>query len=338
MSHKAVPAPAPGAGGWTSAEVEVLGRAVLRAPSVHNTQPWAVEPKHGSVLLRERADVALPQHDPGRRDLTMSCGTALANLELAVRVLGRRADVTILPDPARPDVVARVDAVARRAPSAEDLARFAAIAVRRSHRGRFGGLPVARRQVERVVRAAVTTGAEAVPLTDAGELAELFGHAARAIRDDGAYQRELALWTIRDEAGHRHGAGLGRTVVPPGELPWAGLVRRATEVPEPRMLRSRLAAETFLLFLTTDDSRADHVRAGYALERGWLEAVTIGLSAAVLTQPLHVPEVRSALCEDRGLAGFPQALMRLGRPAGNAPASLRRGVGEVLVGAGRSES
>ncbi|MEV6899968.1 nitroreductase [Amycolatopsis sp. NPDC051372] len=335
MSHEAVPAPAPGAGGWTSAEVEVLGRAVLRAPSVHNTQPWAVEPKAGAVLLRERTDVALPQHDPGRRDLAMSCGTALANLELAVRVLGRRADVEILPDPARPDVVARVDAATWCAPSAQDLARFAAIAARRSHRGRFGGPPVARRQVERVVRAAVTTGAEAVPLTDAGELAELFDHAARAARDDDAYQRELALWTIRDEVGRRHGAGLGRTVVPPGELPGAGLVRRATEVPEPRVLRSRPAAETFL---TADDSRADHVRAGYALERGWLEAVTLGLSAAVLTQPLHVPEVRSALCEDRGLAGFPQALMRLGRPAGSAPASVRRGVGEVLVGAGRSKS
>ncbi|MFI5615121.1 Acg family FMN-binding oxidoreductase [Amycolatopsis sp. NPDC051903] len=321
-----------GPGSWTGAEAEVLGRAVQRAPSVHNTQPWVVEPVDGAVLLRERRDVALPHHDPRRRDLAMSCGAALANLELAVRILGRRADATILPDPGRPDVVARIDATVPASPSEEDLRRYAAITARRSHRMQFTGLPAGRQQVARVARAAVATGAAAVLLPDAGELARLFDHAARAIRDDGAYQRELALWTIRDEPSHRHGSGLGRTVVPDGELPWAGLVRRGTAVPEPRVLRSRLKHETFLLFLTTDDARADHVHAGHALERCWLEAVSLKLSAAVLTQPLHVPEVRSALIEDRGLAGFPQALMRLGRTSRTAPPSVRRGLGEVLVG------
>ncbi|QYN18659.1 nitroreductase [Amycolatopsis sp. DSM 110486] len=338
MTSEADPAPGPRGGAWTGAEVEVLGRAVLRAPSVHNTQPWTVEPVGRAVVLRERTDVALPRHDPDRRDLVMSCGAALANLELAVRVLGRRADVTILPDTAHPEVVARIDATVPAQPSDADLRRFSATTTRRSQRARFTGTPVGRRLAEQVARAAVTTGAQAVPLPDAGELAALFDHAARAIRDDGAYQREIALWTIRDEASHRHGAGLGRTVVPGGEFPWAGLVRRTTDLPELPVLRSRLAGETFLLFLTTDDGRADHVHAGYALEQCWLEAIARGLAVAVLTQPLHVPEVRSALCEDRGLPGFPQALMRLGRTSRIAPPSVRRGLGEVLIGQRGSES
>lgn len=317
-------------GEWTLAEAEVLGRTVLRAPSVHNTQPWRLELTDGAALLLERTDLALPRHDPRRRDLAISCGTALANLELAVRVLGRRAEATVLPDPAHPEVVARVEAVEPLPPTDQELRRYGAIMARRSHRGAFTGLPVGAEEAERVVAAAATTGVEAIRLSGTERLAKFFEHAARVLQDDGAYQRELALWTIRDEAAHPHGAGIRFSALPPGELPWAGLVRRATVVPDSVLLRERLEAETLLLFTTADDARADHIRAGYALERCWLEGVTLGLAGAVLTQPLRVPEVRSALCEDYRLAGFPQALLRLGRSTRVARSSLRRGVAEVL--------
>lgn len=318
------------AGDWTPDEAEVLGRSVLRAPSVHNTQPWTVETEPGVVLLRERGDVALPHHDPLRRDLAMSCGTALANLELAVRILGRRAEVTVLPDPAQPEVVARIDAGTVLPPTDRELHRYGAIMVRRSHRAAFTGLPVTPEQLSRVTWAGLTTGVEAAVLREPEQLAKLLDHAARVLQDDSGYQRELSLWTIRDETTHRHGAGLRFSALPPGELPWAGLVRRATVVPEQHVLRERLAAETLLLFSTIDDARIDHIRAGYALERSWLEAVTVGLTGAVLTQPLHVPEVRSTLCEDYRLPGFPQAVLRLGRTSAVAPASLRRDVAEIL--------
>ena len=115
-------------------------------------------------------------------------------------------------------------------------------------------------------------------------------------------------------------------------MPWAGLVRRATEIPETAELERRLAAETLLVFVTADDAGVDHVRAGYAMERAWLAAVDLGLAAAVLTQPLHLEPVRSALCEDLGLIGFPQALLRIGYATEADPLSPRRAVEEVLRG------
>ncbi|WP_275291034.1 nitroreductase [Amycolatopsis sp. La24] len=279
-------------GEWTLAEAEVLGRSVLRFPSARDTQPWRVELTDGAVLLRERVDVALP-----RRDQAMSCGTALANLELAVRVLGRRAEITVLPDPEQTDIVARVEAAEPLPPTDQELQRYGAIMVRRSHRGAFTGLPVRAEQTARVAAAAATTGAEAIRLDGVERLARFFGHAAR---------------TLQGEA-----AGTWFAALPP-----VG--------PELFLLRERLETETVLLFTTPGDARIDHIRAGYALERCWLEGVTLGLSGAVLTQPLRVPEVRSTLCGDYRLAGFPQALLRLGRSARVAPASLRRGVAEVL--------
>ncbi|MDT8913663.1 Acg family FMN-binding oxidoreductase [Amycolatopsis sp. PS_44_ISF1] len=331
MIKQVVNAPEYRPGGWTVAEAEVLARSVLRAPSVHNTQPWLVEPLEGTVLLRERLDVALPHHDPDRRDLAISCGTALAHLELAVRVLGRRAVVTVLPDPARPGVVARIDTPVSLPPSDEDLHRYGAIMVRRSHRGRFTGLPVRAAQLRRVTQAAATDGVRVRRLHGTDDLAPLLERAARTVQHHGGYQRELALWMIRDHSAHRHGVGIGFPALPPGQLPWAGLVRRATVLPELRVLRKRLRAETVLVFSTAGDTRLDHIRAGYALEHAWLEAVTIGLSGAVLTQPMHVPEVRAALSENFRIGGYPQVLLRLGRTIGGAPPSLRRGLAEVLI-------
>ncbi|HEY3480769.1 MAG TPA: hypothetical protein VGL02_17885, partial [Streptomyces sp.] len=217
----------------------------------------------------------------------------------------------------------------------EELRRYGAIARRASHRAPFDGVAVPAPVVRRLVDAGGAPGVEARPLRPGREVAvvaRLLHFAAERLRSDGGYQRELSLWTIRDEGAHRHGVGLPASRVPAGSVPWAGLVRRATEVPETAELEHRLADETLLAFVTPDDARLDHVRAGYTLERAWLAAGDLGLAAAVLTQPLHLEPVRSALCEDLGLTGFPQALLRIGYAAEADPPSLRRADQEVLCG------
>src|SRR5690349_11700136 len=95
---------------WSSSEVGVLARAVSHAPSVHGTHPWTLEALADSAELYERFDAVLPHHDPGGRDRAISCGAAVTNLELAVRALGWDAEVTLFPDSARPDLVARIRA------------------------------------------------------------------------------------------------------------------------------------------------------------------------------------------------------------------------------------
>ncbi|MFC9250264.1 Acg family FMN-binding oxidoreductase [Amycolatopsis thailandensis] len=318
---------------WSTAETEVLARTLLWAPSVHNTQPWLLEFERDRLLLVERRDLLLPEHDPLGRDRVISCGAALANLEIAIRVLGYGPRTETFPDPERPEVVASLAPGERALPSADDLHRYSAIERRRSYRRRFSGLPVSPQRIGELVVAASSAGVEAKPIRDELELtrvAELLEFAAEAHQHDHGYQRELALWTIRDEVSHRHGVGLAATALPQGSLPWAGLVRPSTALPDNAVLMRRLAEETLLVFLTLDDTRYDHLAAGHAVQTTWLAAVDGGLVGSVLTQPLHLPEVRSALCEDLELAGFPQALMRFGHPSGSVSSSPRRAVDEVL--------
>ncbi|MDT7802112.1 MAG: hypothetical protein QOI78_5545 [Actinomycetota bacterium] len=318
---------------WTKAETEVLARSLMSAPSVHNLQPWLLDVGPDELLVRERTELSLPHHDPLGRDRAASCGAAVANLEIAVRILGRAADVEFLPDPARPDVVARVAAGAASSPTAAELHRYGAIARRASHRAPFEDAPVPAPALRRIGEMGTAPGVEARPVAPGREIAQVarvLHFAAERYQSDGGYQRELSLWTIRDEQSHRHGVGLPASRLPTGSVPWAGLVRSATELPELADVEARLATESLFVFVTADDARLDHIRAGYAMERAWLTAIDLGLAAAVLTQPLHLEPARSALCVDLTLSGFPQVLMRVGYSTDIDPAGPRRAVEEVL--------
>ncbi|OLZ49936.1 Acg family FMN-binding oxidoreductase [Amycolatopsis keratiniphila] len=303
------------ANGWTKAETEVLARTLLLAPSVHDIQPWRLEFDGDRLLLRERHDLELPEHDPRGRDRLISCGAALANVELAVRVLGYDLATRMFPEADESDVVAAVETTGRTAPSDVDLHRYSAIARRGSYRHPFSGRRISREKIGDLIATAAESGVEARLIHDELELAhiaDLLEFAAEVYRHDLAYQRELALWTIRDERSHRYGVGL-----PAGSLPWAGLVRQVTAIPDHRVLQRRLEEETLFVFLTVDDGRYDHLHAGHALQNTWLDAVDGGLAGAVLTQPLHLPEVRCGLTEALELPGFPQVLMRFGYRSGS---------------------
>ncbi|GAB1516940.1 Acg family FMN-binding oxidoreductase [Actinophytocola sp. KF-1] len=300
---------------WTPGERGILRLVAELAPSVHNTMPWRIVcADHTRTLsLLERHDRALPHHDPHGRDRLISCGAALTNVRLALRVLGWVPEIRLLPEPAAPGEVARVVVRDRGEPGDEDIARYAAMSYRRSHRAPFLDTPVGDAALRHLTAHGVD-GVEIRRVDDAAVLAKLLSHSAAVLRLDSAYQRELNAWTADDE---HPVAGAGVAVLPRRDaaLPWAGLVRRSTAVPDRAILADRLARECLLLVETPDDGPLDHLRAGMAMEEMWLAAIGAGLACAVLTQPLHVPEVRAGLVEALSLNGFPQVLCRLGFPS-----------------------
>src|SRR5207248_935111 len=211
------------ASGWTAAEAEVLAESMMRAPSVHNIQPWRLDLASGEARLYERPELTLPHHDPHGRDRIASCGAALANLELAFRALGRATETTLLPGGWRPELVARVDVRRLAAPSSQDLHRYAAIARRVSHRAPFSHRPVSHALVHEVLGAGAAAGVEArlvAPGRDLAVVAKLLHFAAAKFQADGGYQRELSLWKVRDERTGRNAVGIPASRVPAGSLPW----------------------------------------------------------------------------------------------------------------------
>jgi hypothetical protein len=75
-----------------------IGRDVDAAPSILNTRPWSFAAAGGDrIELRPRWDRHLTVIDPRHRELLISCGAALFNLRLAIRVTGHDPVVWLLP-------------------------------------------------------------------------------------------------------------------------------------------------------------------------------------------------------------------------------------------------
>ncbi|TDQ00409.1 Acg family FMN-binding oxidoreductase [Labedaea rhizosphaerae] len=297
---------------FSSLETGILVRALACAPSVHNTQPWELSVEDDLLRLRERTDVQLPRHDPSGRDRLMSCGAALANVELASRTLGRAVEVSVRPDPARPELVAELRVVGHAELSEAEAGLYHAIFRRRSYRAPFAYQGPSHGLLRTLAESATTAGVEVHLVHSSAEtkaLADLLSYAGGVLHDDRAYQRELSAWS----------ALFPRPLSANSTLPWSGLVQGTTHVPDRITLYNRLSGEAMLIVHTPADGPRDHILAGAALQRLWLAAIAQGLVGSVLTQPLQLPEVRLGVAERLHLPGHPQALLRTGYPVTGLP-------------------
>jgi hypothetical protein len=84
--------------------------------------------------------------------MVTSCGAALFTARLALRYLGYRPEIRVLPDPDRRAVIARIR-WDKRAPASEyEQQLFGQIGLRRTHRGGFGSRAAAARTAGHAAR------------------------------------------------------------------------------------------------------------------------------------------------------------------------------------------
>lgn len=313
--------------------LEELVDAATAAPSSHNTQPWLFELHDGEVDLHADRIRALPVNDPHDRELTISCGCALRNLELAAAEHGLTATVSLLPDDGWPDLLARV----RLEPSVDTALTgadwSAARNARRTIRGPFdtgpdavavgGGL--AGRFVDEAASFGVT--AHLVEGEERNTLADLVAEGDRVQFADPHWRRELASWMHP----RRHGEGL---VVP--EV--VGLATRAvvSAFDLGRSTASKdhdlLADAPVVVVLATDaDDVAAWLDAGRALQQLLLVATSHGLQAGYLNQPCQVVPLRGRLQELVPGGRHPQVVVRLGPLAEQRPPTPRRPLDDVII-------
>ncbi|MFK0246057.1 nitroreductase [Amycolatopsis azurea] len=288
---------------WSDGEIEVLARAAIRAPSAHTGRPWSLSLPGRRAELREQNEPTVSEHDATARDGLIYSGAALANLVLAVRVLGWAIEVEIPTERGR--LVAAVAASGREPPSERELHEYAAIPRRRTYRRPFAEIPVASSMLPAIVgRLPDGIGCRVLRPGEEVVLAALFERASRTSTEgDAAVRREIEDWI-----GDRSPGTTGR--------PWAGIIGRKSR--DTQSFARRLAAETLVIFCAEDDGRAGRVRAGTAMQRSWLAAVDGGLVASVLTRLPSEESLRAWMAAEMTLPGRPLSVMRLGYPDGPA--------------------
>ncbi|MFI9366565.1 Acg family FMN-binding oxidoreductase [Kitasatospora sp. NPDC053057] len=310
-----------------------LATAGQAAPSFHNTQPWTFRALSGAQRLQVYADTrrALPAGDPDGRALHISVGAALFNIRVAAERLGWEPSVRLLPDAAKPFLLAEIDLLAR-APGAEphgpDL--YPAIWQRHSSRQPFANRDVPEAVLGELIEAARAEGADFCPLEEADvrRVMDLTAEAEERINDDPARRAETQRWLRGREKAPD---GIPADALGPPDREAHVPMRSFTGTPPAPGVRSeRFEPLPQLATLTTHgDEPADWLRVGQAVERVWLLATVHGLRAGLLQQAVEWPDTRWGLRDPTAGPGHVQTVMRLGfGPPG--PLTGRRPVADVL--------
>lgn len=323
------------------AGVEAALEVAVRAPSIHNTQPWRWDLRRSGLVLRADRSRQLAVGDPDGHSLLVSCGAALALTELALQGQGWRIDTTRLPDPADQDLLARMRPAGRGDADEALRARVAAAMLRRSERRPFDARQVPDDMTE-VLRAAGSGPYASIHFPVRGDelinLAAAVSWADRVERDDLAYAEEVRRW-VGDPDVRATSDG-----VPIQAIPQVGAEHpRHTDIPlrdfevgiSGGQLIERDVDERPLIavIMTRSDTTLDHLHAGEAMMRLMLEAQRLGLASCPLSQAVDFAEFRTRVQGLMGWVAYPQMMVRIGfsrEPAAAPPRTPRRPVSAVL--------
>ena len=302
-----------------------------RAPSVRNSQPWRWLTGDQSIHLYSDSMAQLQRTEPDRRDLILSCGTALHHFRIAIAALGWQARVNRFPNPAEPEHIASFEFV-QHIPTEQDIALAAAIPRRRTDRSYYSSWPVPAGHIALMASRAAHEGVALYRAEALTQLENAIAQAAAIHARDPDYETEPSLWS------GRHGSLGG---VPAADTSAADVAHvnlsRASSDPQLAQAngvpRDDDATELLILSTPFDDLMA-RLRAGEATSAVLLTATALGLASCAMTEPLEIHEtrdiVRSKVLDD---SGFPQVVVRIGWASINSdplPASPRHPVAEML--------
>jgi protein-L-isoaspartate(D-aspartate) O-methyltransferase len=303
-----------------------------RSPSVHNTQPWRfrVQPAAIEVYCDPRRKL---RTDPLGREMLISCGAAVFGLRLAMRGLGYRPVVELLPDPNRTRLVARVSAGAAAPVTGGERQMLEAIPHRHTHRGPFEPGPLPAGLLAGLQHDALAEGAELV-LVERGlayeRLADIVGTATRRLDRDPQARADTEQWT-RD-ADSRASDGVPALAFAARGRPRRGrLPQRDFDLDRglAQLTESGEAPSATAVLLTAGDRRVDWVHAGQALQRVLLHAASKWVFASLHTQPLEAMLTRDLIRNRLALPGNPQMLLQFGCVRTTHPTARRPAAGAI---------
>jgi nitroreductase len=299
-----------------SAQTETAGLAAAArtagfAPSIHNTQPWRWRVSGPTLELWAVRDRQLAVVDPEGRMLAVSCGAALHHARVALAAEGWRATVERLPEPDRPDLLARITVDGRGDVTPAAMRLVQTVSLRHTDRRPVADIPVDHAVLEELGRVAQREGAllHVLRRDDVIELAGAASHAQHVENRDEGRAEELAYW-----AGGERGDGLG---IPdsaiPSEAPFTTVTARdfgptGTLPIGPGHDREAV----FAILYGDEDSSAAWLRAGEALSAVWLEATERDLTVLPLSAVIEVAQTRQTLQRMLANLGAPMLVLRFG--------------------------
>lgn len=310
---------------------DVLLRAAVQAPSMHNTQPWLFRLRDmGIEVYRDRCR-ELPAEDPDDRAVLISHGAVCFNVRVAAAHAGFAVAVQVFPDAAQPTLVARLELGPAESEALVPLAAlYSSIPLRRTNRMPYSDVTLPEPVREELRRAAEAEGAVLEWVRDRSRVKWLLRLASDAELED-AYDPRRISERSRWIGGEREAEG----------VPSESLSLRPSEPGAPVRdfrtgdLETRETGEYELdpvvaVLATRADLPADRIQAGMALQRVWLTATVHGVAVSPLTGAIEHRSLRWLIRDP--LAGWsePQSILRFGYGPAVGP-TPRRPLADFLI-------
>jgi nitroreductase len=313
---------------YSDADLQRAAAAAIRAPSLHNSQPWRFRLRDGGIEVLADSARQLTVADSGGWAMRIACGAATFNARLALAANGTPAEVAIRPGRREPDLVARLTRGPDRPPTYIEQDLSAAIPRRYSNRQPFRPDPVPAEIRARLIEAARVESAWLellVGMTALSGFAEIAQSADRVLRRDERYQTEFFAWVHADSATDGVPVSAGAPLSEPQDLlPQRSFTDRR------RAPGRDFEPEPLVAILgSAGDGPADQIGAGQALQRVLLTATDAGLASSMISQPIEVLAARDQLRRSLGRSGVPQMALRIGYGHPGRP-TPRRDLAEVL--------
>jgi hypothetical protein len=297
--------PTADAGPLTDDERHLLVGAVQLAPSFGNAQPWRVSLQpDGSVEVRGDHASGQAVTLPLDRNVLVGCGAAIEFSRLAIRGMGRAADVSVFPDAHDPDLVARIVPEGPSRSGADDRVLVSAMTHRTADEDR-GTLPPL--LIDELRAAAERHGLYVRCIETPADIAVV-----TAGLSDARLQRVM---TCANECASS-GAHSGHDDVRPanrapdwpqdlfGDAP-------ANEGDAPSLPTGASIPGTLMLVVGTDDRPLTHVATGRAVAWMLLRIAAEGLRSNPLGEATTDISFRERLTHELRLIGDAQFLLRL---------------------------
>ncbi|GAA1408871.1 Acg family FMN-binding oxidoreductase [Catellatospora coxensis] len=306
--------------------------AAAQAPSIHNTQPWRWRIGSRTADLYLEPSRLLPATDPDRRLATLSCGTALHHVQVALAAAGTAAEVQLLPQPDDSLHLAKITVTdhAEPMPNAQRLRE--AIDIRHTDRRppQQQPLPATVIPLLQTTAANHLSGLQPLDRSKVLDLAAAVSQAQADETSDPAIRHERDTWTGTDR---RSGTGVPDADIPTGPTSTAVPTRDFGHIGTLPVNEQHDDAATYaILYGFADDPRA-WLRAGQALSDIWLATTAMDIALLPLSAAVETPGTRQLVNRLLEHIGYAQIAVRLAMPdraQGAAPRTPRLPAAEII--------
>lgn len=309
----------------------MVGRAV-KAPSGHNTQPWLFKINDTSIEVHPDLKKSLPVVDPDNRELFISLGCAIKNLQIAASVKGYVCDIFVSGKGVTTIYLSKGNG---------DESLYSQIDLRQTNRRIYNGALINDYVIQKLCN--IPSG-NSVHIhyykqrtSDFIKISDMILQGNTIQMSDNSFLAELKAWmryNKREAVNKRD--GLSYAVFGAPNLPrWLSksiIKNMLNGKQQNKSDRKKIQSSShFALFTTETNTITDWINLGQYLQHFLLTCTKMGIACAFLNPPCELEKLSVDLAKSLNIQNeYPAIILRIGY-AKPMPYSLRKADAEAIV-------